>query len=46
MDLKGKKLVVVGGAGLIGSHTVDHLIKHDVKEILIYDNFKCNSTFL
>ena len=39
MDLKGKKLVLVGGAGLIGSHTVDHLIKEDVKEILIYDNF-------
>ena len=34
MDLKGKKLVLVGGAGLIGSHTVDHLIKEDVKEIL------------
>ena len=43
MDLKGKKLVVVGGAGLIGSHTVDHLIKHDVREILIYDNFKRGS---
>jgi len=39
MDLKDKKLVLVGGAGLIGSHTVDHLIKEDVKEILIYDNF-------
>jgi UDP-glucose 4-epimerase len=39
MDLQGKKLVVVGGAGLIGSHTVDHLIKEDVKEIVIYDNF-------
>jgi UDP-glucose 4-epimerase len=38
MDLKGKRLVLVGGAGLIGSHTVDHLIKEDVKEILIYDN--------
>jgi UDP-glucose 4-epimerase len=38
MDLKGKKLVLVGGAGLIGSHTVDHLVKEDVKEILIYDN--------
>jgi UDP-glucose 4-epimerase len=36
--LKGKRLVLVGGAGLIGSHTVDHLIKEDVKEILIYDN--------
>ena len=39
MDLKGKKLVVIGGAGLIGSHTVDQLLKHDVKEILVYDNF-------
>jgi UDP-glucose 4-epimerase len=38
MDLKGKRLVLIGGAGLIGSHTVDHLIKEDVKEILIYDN--------
>lgn len=39
MDIAGKKLVVIGGAGLIGSHTVDKLIKEDVKEILIYDNF-------
>jgi UDP-glucose 4-epimerase len=39
MELKGKKIVLVGGAGLIGSHTVDHLVKEDVREILIYDNF-------
>lgn len=39
MQLQGKKLVVVGGAGLIGSHTVDQLCKEDVREILIYDNF-------
>ncbi len=39
MDLKGKKIVVIGGAGLIGSHTVDHLIKDDVKDVVIYDNF-------
>lgn len=39
MNLKGKKLVVIGGAGLIGSHTVDRLTKEDVGEILIYDNF-------
>lgn len=38
MDLRGKKVVVVGGAGLIGSHTVDHLIREDVREILVYDN--------
>ncbi|MEZ0372567.1 MAG: NAD-dependent epimerase/dehydratase family protein [Candidatus Sericytochromatia bacterium] len=39
MDLRGKRLLVIGGAGLIGSHTVDELIKEDVAEILIYDNF-------
>ncbi len=39
MDIKGKKLVVVGGAGLIGSHTVDRLTREDVGEIVIYDNF-------
>ncbi len=38
MDLRGKKLVLIGGAGLIGSHTVDLLVKEDVKEIVIYDN--------
>lgn len=39
MDIKGKKFVVIGGAGLIGSHAVDHLVREDVGEVLIYDNF-------
>jgi UDP-glucose 4-epimerase len=39
MELRGKKFVVIGGAGLIGSHTVDLLAQEDVKEIIIYDNF-------
>src|SRR5215831_2444008 len=39
MELKGKKLLVIGGAGLIGSHTVDELVKEDVLEIRVYDNF-------
>lgn len=39
MDIRGKKLLVIGGAGLIGSHTVDLLTQHDVGEIVIYDNF-------
>ena len=39
MNINGKKLVVIGGAGLIGSHTVDCLIREDVKEVVIYDNF-------
>jgi UDP-glucose 4-epimerase len=39
MDIKGKKIVVVGGAGLIGSHTVDCLLKEDIEEVVVYDNF-------
>lgn len=39
MDIRGKKLVVIGGAGLIGSHTVDLLLSKDVGEVVIYDNF-------
>lgn len=39
MELKGNKFAVIGGAGLIGSHTVDELLKEDVKEVIIYDNF-------
>lgn len=38
MDLTNKKLVLIGGAGFIGSHTADQLLKEDVKEIIIYDN--------
>lgn len=30
---------MIGGAGLIGSHMIDQLVKHDVAEIVIYDNF-------
>jgi UDP-glucose 4-epimerase len=39
MDLKGKKFLVIGGAGLIGSHTIDLLLQEEVAEIRIYDNF-------
>jgi UDP-glucose 4-epimerase len=39
MEMSGKKFLVIGGAGLIGSHTVDELLKEDVGEIRIFDNF-------
>jgi UDP-glucose 4-epimerase len=39
LRLDGKRFVVVGGAGLIGSHAVDLLVKEDVREIAIFDNF-------
>ena len=41
MDLKNKRLLLIGGAGLIGSHTVDELIKEDLAEIRIFENFSC-----
>jgi UDP-glucose 4-epimerase len=37
--MKNARVVVIGGAGLIGSHTVDLLVKEDVREIIVYDNF-------
>ncbi|WP_280123390.1 hypothetical protein [Coxiella endosymbiont of Ornithodoros amblus] len=39
MDIRGKRFVVIGGAGLISSHTVDRLLQEDVVEVVIYDNF-------
>lgn len=39
MELKGKRVVVIGGAGLIGSHCVDQLTREDVGEVVVYDNF-------
>lgn len=39
MDIRGKNLLVIGGAGLIGSHTVDKLLATDVGSVTIYDNF-------
>ena len=39
MDVVNKKFLIIGGAGLIGSHTVEELLKEDVKEVIIFDNF-------
>ncbi|MBL8080145.1 MAG: NAD-dependent epimerase/dehydratase family protein [Anaerolineales bacterium] len=39
MELKDKKIALIGGAGLVGSHIVDQLIDEPVAEIVIYDNF-------
>ena len=39
MDIKNKRFLLIGGGGLIGSHTADELLKEDIKELIIYDNF-------
>jgi len=39
MDLEGKRLVLVGGAGLIGSHLADLLVREPVSKVVIFDNF-------
>ena len=44
LNLDGKKVVVIGGAGLIGSHTVDLLTQTAVREVIVYDNFVRGTT--
>lgn len=39
MDITNKCLMVIGGAGLVGSHIVDQLTRGPVSEIIVYDNF-------
>ena len=38
MDLKNARVLVVGGAGFVGSHLVDQLIGEPVKDIVVLDN--------
>ena len=46
MELNSKKIAVIGGAGLVGSHIVDQLIQEPVKEILIYEPQFDKKTFM
>ncbi|MCG8349356.1 MAG: NAD-dependent epimerase/dehydratase family protein [Chloroflexales bacterium] len=39
MDLQNKRILITGGAGLIGSHIADLLVREPVAEIVVLDNF-------
>lgn len=39
MELKNSKVLVIGGAGFIGSFVVAELLKEEVAEVVVYDNF-------
>jgi len=38
--MQNRRVLVTGGAGLIGSHIVDLLVKRDVREIVVLDSFE------
>src|SRR5687768_1653338 len=39
MELNNSRILVIGGAGFIGSFVVAELLKEPIKEVIIYDNF-------
>jgi UDP-glucose 4-epimerase len=39
MNLENSKILVIGGAGFIGSFVVTELLKSNVRKVVIYDNF-------
>lgn len=39
MKLEGSKILIIGGAGFIGSQVVTELLKTKIAQVVIYDNF-------
>ena len=44
MEIKNSKVLVIGGAGFIGSFVVRELLKEEVKEVVVFDNFSRGKT--
>lgn len=36
MDLNGKRFLVIGGAGFIGSHVIEELLKTKAENFILY----------
>src|SRR5438034_2426449 len=39
MDLNNSRVLVIGGAGFVGSHLVDQLLRERVREVVVLENF-------
>ncbi|MCJ7769687.1 MAG: NAD-dependent epimerase/dehydratase family protein, partial [Dehalococcoidales bacterium] len=39
MSLKNKSVLVTGGAGFIGSHLIDRIIREGPSNLVVVDNF-------
>src|SRR6478609_8913447 len=38
-DISGKRFLVTGGAGFIGSHLIEYLLRHNAGMVRVLDNF-------